>query len=168
MWLWDQFKEANPHTNLTDYVESYMQTKKQSYTGNEYITNIEKNAMYLSERTGFVIYAIGKHFSSGLPRFRLRKGLGYVVHLSINPAQKSTPPIISFVHGIATDPGQCWSYIDYYQLRELKNKSPSSYIQEIEFMCRWSQGQLFICNMLLNILLQSPKSRRSYKHLNPA
>lgn len=161
-WLWNEAKLEEPVRVTT---QRYMFQKKQSFSGKQYIDQIEKNAVYLGERTAVTLLLLAGYYHGSFPK---QTGMAdSIMAISIRNGQSSAESVLAFLWGKKSRIDDYFSYLDYHKLRELRKSSFSDqYLSEIEFACLWVQTHLVISNYLVTTACNNQRAFGSYSQLD--
>jgi hypothetical protein len=91
---------------IENQVESWLLSKRQNYSGNNYIDQIERNAVYLTERSAFHRHQIATYLHEGKPTLQNEEDIAkFVEESGILESQEVSPKIVAFLRGHAVDYG---------------------------------------------------------------
>ncbi len=136
--------------------EEFVQKKRKDYQGNDYVVQIEKNAIYLSEGTLAVNSAMLKYLVYGEPLLRPNEVDSFVNATRLMQSQNTTPFHLAYLRencdGCLVHSEHA-RYESWYTLRRAGD--PTKYIDELEFSCKYYQAtyvlsQHFLSSLLLN------------------
>lgn len=155
--LFDQYANAMIDNIIETGVvaEEYVLEKQQRYKGKDYLDQLEKNSVYLTEATDAFCVAIAQYLKVGTPRLPQKKVMGYVLQIRMTQPQQSTPHHLNFLrHGCAGCPVHQGHY-RYAKLRELRQSgNRSRYLDELKLVCKYSQASFTLSQLFLTTFLQ--------------
>lgn len=143
---------------VKDEVKWWLNSKRQSFSGQAYLDQIEKNAVYLSESTHALCHAITKYLSTGEPIIPRDQVAAYTQYTRINPSQYSQPYHLNYLrNGCMGCPvhSEHKRYAGWRELRLAGNWS--TYIEEMEFSYQFFQATCIVSQSYCIGLLRNPQ-----------
>jgi hypothetical protein len=137
--------------------EEYIQKKRQDYHGSDYLDQIEKNAIYLSEGTLAVSAAILKFLADGRPTLRAEEVNHFVLETRLTHAQEATPFHLKYLRDDCDECPVHSGHLRYQNWRKLRSSGDQSkYIDELEYSCKYYQATYVLAQQFLSSFLLNP------------
>lgn len=147
---------------------SFME-KKRNFSGDAYVQQIEKNAIYLREGTQALILAMVKFMWKGEPRLRPQKVADFVNATRIIAAQQSMPYHLAYLQkGCVTCPvhDEHRFYQGWRNMRLAGDRS--AYLNEMEFSYKFYQATYVVAQLFLDTLLRNRQYAKAAKEMSPS
>jgi hypothetical protein len=162
--LFDQLiNKMGDLTPIKKEANYWVESKKQTFSGQAYQEVLEKNAVYFVEATASTKQAITKYFHSGEPHLASEEIRPYVDYIGreIPQQQLELGGIVSFIRGDNPKKPNQASNWDWYKIKHLReNKNQQKYLNEMECICRTYQAATILADIfLLNILHKTELAR---------
>jgi len=129
-------------------IATWLDSKREGFNGNEYIIQLEKNAVYLNE-------SYQKQFSA-LVTFLMTdceldsEFIDAHCQQAQGLAKDKTGLIVNYLRGGFDVPSSIFGVESYAALKELKGESESRYKEELEFQCSLYRSKYMIIKLLIN------------------
>lgn len=144
--------------SVAEGARSSLREKQQSYSGPDYLAQLEKNAVYLRERAQLTNGASAHYLSSGQPIVQSeQEAWAYATTVGIPSAREAATLHLSYIRtGDCSGCEVCHKHSDYVGMRDLRQEGEwDQYLHEVEFAYVYSQGLLMTAECLLGTLLMN-------------
>ncbi len=162
------FEATGGYENLKKESERWLISKRKTYSGDAYLDQLEKNAVYFVEATASSKRAIAQYFQEGKPQIKRDEIPSYVHYISVEiPKTEINDKLVAFIRGYIAEKPHQLSTTDWYKIRYLKQKAPQKdYIKDLELTCRIYQAATILADMYLVTVLENPQSAGSCSNLS--
>lgn len=154
--LFDTYEET-----IQDKIDAWLKKKKQQFTGSEYISQLEKNAVYLNE-------SYKKQYSALVTFLTTEYDLDdEFINLHCENGQAlakdRTTLILKYLKGSFDVPSGMFDIENYAALKELKNLNELRYQDELELQCNLFRAKNIFVRLLISYYTNNMESLHSLR-----
>ena len=146
---------------IRDKIDVWLKQKKKQFTGSEYISQLEKNAVYLNESykkqySALVTFLITAYdLDAEYINLHCENGQSL--------AKDSTALILNYLQGSFDMPSAIFDIDSYAALKELKDLSELRYQDELEFQCNLFRAKNIFVRLLISYYTNNKESLNSLR-----
>jgi hypothetical protein len=130
---------------INSFCSRWLAEKQQSYRGDGYLEQLEKNVIYLQEGTRAVVQAIAHYLFTGEPLLRPEEIQEFDLSVRTTRSLLTTPYHLAYLRNDCTG---CPVHDEHYRYLGLRKMRVCGdlvkYIDELEFCCRYFQATYMI------------------------